>query len=403
MNCSSRHNPIRTLLTVLLAVLITACERRDLWVYGDDLSLLTLVTDWSRCNETPGGMTYIFFPKDGQGTRVQRTTAEVRSTRVALDEGSYQLLLFNYSPAEFSNQDILGLENINTARVTSRTELDQHGSLEPLFGYYSWKTPLFTDNYGSYADSLASYQATGAIPEQGYVHDDQSALHIWPSYEQPEQIDAYSQDNIEVSREMSVAPWQLIHYEDKDDFTSTLREYQIDALPEPLVWDIEVIVYIRNPQYFRAMQATVAGLSITKMLATAQTTNEAGHIYLPAFARGKYSDPAISDDSVAIFSARATTFGLQPLADNQQRPADQVRLNLLVTQRDNRTLREYHYDVGQHILVYPEQRLLRIIIRSYDQWLRNYPILPYVLDEGQAGFDAVVKPWEEEEELDLRM
>ena len=400
---SIRHNPIRTLLTVLLAALITACERRDLWVYGDDLSLLTLVTDWSRCNETPGGMTYIFFPKNGYGTRLQRTTAEVHSTRVALDEGSYQLLLFNYSPAEFSNQDILGLENISTARVTSRTELDQHASLEPLFGYYSWKTPLFTDNYGSYADSLDSYQVTGTIPDQGYVHDNQSASRIWPSYEQPEQIDAYTEDNIEITREMSVAPWQLIHYEDRDDFTSTLREYEIDATPDPFVWDIEVIVYIRNPQYYRAMQASIAGLSITKMLATAKTTQEAGHIYIPAFTRGRYSDPLIADDSVAIFSARATTFGLQPLDEGMERQPDQVRLNLLITQRDNRTLREYHYDVGQEILVYPEQRLLRIIIRSYGDRLRNYPIMPYVLDEGQAGFDAVVDPWDQEEDLELNM
>jgi len=75
-----------------------------------------------------------------------------------------------------------------------------------------------------------------------------------------------------------------------------------------------------------------------------------------------------------------------------------VRLNVKFLLRDRRTVRYYHFDVGNQVYVYPNEYALSVDLRGVlpeDE----IPDLPYVEGVNGIDFDGVVVPWEPTEEV----
>ena len=69
--------------------------------------------------------------------------------------------------------------------------------------------------------------------------------------------------------------------------------------------------------------------------------------------------------------------------------------------RDEATVLNYHYDLGdKYIAVIDDQLIVNIDIPVDFPGL---PDLPYVESKGSAGFDATVTPWEEGGTADTTM
>ena len=75
------YKGLRECTWALLLVILASCtDRRDLWVMADEYRQLELVTDWSEADDYPGGMTAWFIDNDGSGYTRNFKTAEVEHT-----------------------------------------------------------------------------------------------------------------------------------------------------------------------------------------------------------------------------------------------------------------------------------------------------------------------------------
>lgn len=81
-----------------------------------------------------------------------------------------------------------------------------------------------------------------------------------------------------------------------------------------------------------------------------------------------------------------------------QRDPRQIRINLKLLLRDRKTIKYYHFDVGNLVWVYRNEYALRIdLMDGFD----GQPDLPYVEPYNGMGFDGVVVPWEDGEKVDV--
>ena len=119
------RNVLPVAAIALLALGVSNCDRRDLWVYGDQFKQVMLNVDWRfYMRDTllypnqpdPDGMTVWFYPTDGRKS-YQATTSEVRHYETYLSAGDYEAVVIDYSPQEYGHQEFIGMEWANTAKV----------------------------------------------------------------------------------------------------------------------------------------------------------------------------------------------------------------------------------------------------------------------------------------------
>ena len=105
-----------------IVFLLSGCERRELYVFGDELHNVYLDVDWSdyvpgHPETKPDNMSVWFYPDSGERTK-HSTTAEVEHyDDIYLSGGRYQGLVVDYSPAEFSFQRFVDMDKLPTAHV----------------------------------------------------------------------------------------------------------------------------------------------------------------------------------------------------------------------------------------------------------------------------------------------
>ena len=96
------HYPLSIINLLLLLAVTTSCERRELYVYGDEYRSVELNVDWRKYSQTdPDGMTAWFYPLNTEQNKPYRiTTANVRRHELYLPGGLYRGMVIDYSPEE---------------------------------------------------------------------------------------------------------------------------------------------------------------------------------------------------------------------------------------------------------------------------------------------------------------
>ena len=378
---NSRYNILQTvaLVAVVLSVL-TGC-RRDLWVYTDDFRQVELVTDWSQAHEMPGGMTWWFMSNDREGVYRHGTTAEVTHAWLSLPRGVFTGVVFDYSPAEYSHQQFVGMTSPNEALVQINPSADQPLADNELYG---------DEAVAYYMDGIGRNEATG--------------MYVLSA--EPELM------NVDTLRNVTIVTGiddELIPYEDRDKYTSNVVTQTFYAEPQPIVWDLQVRVYVKGLQYMNSVKGSVAGLADGCWLAPLR------HTSTPCLQALDSWRATMVNDSIGYISTTINTFGLTDLdmpasdgrlADSMLRVArradvitteadyDQhLRLNLQFLLRDNATILNFHYNVGSEAITVIDDRLVVSIDIPID-YPDGIPVLPFVEAAGTAGFDATVSPWE---------
>ena len=92
-------------ILLCLLLLLVGCERRDLTYY--ETAEITLTVDWSQSgldniDEAAHGATAIFYPIDGGDPKIFLMGNYSEET-VRLQQGVYNVILFNRSFTDFSN------------------------------------------------------------------------------------------------------------------------------------------------------------------------------------------------------------------------------------------------------------------------------------------------------------
>ena len=390
-----------TSLALAAVLFLTGC-RRDLWVYGDEFTSVTLDVDWRKYQSSdPGGMTCWFFPEDESIMPSRITTANVRHTNLYLGHGRYTGVVIDYSPQEYSRQEFVGMDRASTACVQGTPASYQPEATAPaqLYGPACFHEPLPV-----------------TLPATGF----------YQVMNQPEQM---ALDTLKDMVILSGEYGDYIPYEERDTYQSTLSMQQFYSIPTSPIWNMRIRVYVKGIDYLWQVEGSLAGLATGRYLALNRNTD------VPCLYSLTEWSVQRTGDNEGYIACTVSNFGLRgsqhpyrcyddqgrditPDSDGSRAPTraeagnqvnwehtrtvtpDDLQLNLVLTLRDQSTELDYHFDVGESVISYDNQLVLQL---ELDSSTPGYPDLPYVDAASSAGFDAVVSPWEDGGSADISM
>lgn len=364
------------LVAVLVTVLLASCERRELYVYGDEFHSVELEVDWRQYVDTdPDGMTVWFYPLDDPAHAPYRsTTANVRRHGIYLPSGHYTGIVIDYSPNEYSRQQFLDMDSLTGARVEAVPALWQPDSLtvagegvpaglndevnRVLFGESAW-TALMADR-PPLRDSTGLYTVASQPERMG--------------------LDTLVNRYVDGGIYGDYIPWR-----ERETYQSSLKVTTLYAEPLPIVWTLHVRIWIRSGfNYLWQTPASVTGLADGHYLPLDVNTAR------PCLHSIDGWDYVRTGDNTGYIETSISTFGLCSTFTGD--PAD-LRLNVQFVLRDHATVVGRCFDVGDCVEIYERRLLLDLELDQVN--------LPYVDAYNGAGFDAEVTPWEEEPPIDI--
>lgn len=392
------RNVLPVAAIALLALGVSNCDRRDLWVYGDQFKQVMLNVDWRfYMRDTllypnqpdPDGMTVWFYPTDGRKS-YQATTSEVRHYETYLSAGDYEAVVIDYSPQEYGHQEFIGMEWANTAKVQALP----HSYQAP-----EGEVQLFGPN---------AYAGTPALPST------QPNTGLYTVSFEPEQM-ASDTVNMTIS---SGKYDDYIPYDEYEEYQRTLVKQEFNAKPLILPWRMRIRVYVRGIYYLHDTKASIAGLADGYMLALGHTSDQPCIQYLDDW------EVHVTGDNVGYVAMTFNTWGLRnsmwppsdysptiyyPMWPNYRpqdtqtsgKPSD-IRLNFKFLLRDRKTVMYYHYDIGDMVQIHPREYALRVdLLDGFTCQPDNQPNLPYVEAYNGLGFDGWVVPWADGADADV--
>ena len=372
----------------VLGVLLSAATgcRRPLFVAGDEFHSVALNTDWrSYQSSDPDGMTAWFFPKNGEERSYRITTSNVRRHEFYLPHGDYMGVVIDYSPEEYGAQEFTGMDFASTALVRATRSDYQPDSVKALFGPECFHKALPT-----------------VIPETGL-------------YEVANQPEKMALDTLKDMHVNGGSYGYYIPYKERDTYQENIVVQDFYANPVIPVWKLRIRIFVTGSDYLYELTGSVAGLASGRYLALDKPSEE------PCLLSTGDWEFQQSGKNEGYYATTLSTFGilgglkpLQCLVNGNYEPdtrtlmkepaviadwtgcaemkPEDVRLNLKFLLRDRHTTLYYHYDLGEHVVSYDDELVLRI---DLDKDFAGHPDLPYTEPFNGAGFDADVKPWED--------
>lgn len=412
-------------MAACMALLLSGCDRRDLFVYGDEFRSVVLDVDWREYDapRDPDGMTVWFYPLDDPGHAPYRTTtANVRHQEFYLPGGRYQGVVIDYSPEEYSRQEFTGMDSVATACVVSRLAAYQPDSLT-VAGEGVSRDISSQVNAQLFGDT-AWTSLVGTRPERDAV----SGLYNVVDPPEMMALDTLTSTIIDQGGYSDYIP-----YEERDSYQSTLTIQQLYAQPTTIIWRLRLRIHILDGyNYLWKQVASISGLADGHLLGQHRNTDRSclmtvsdwemqrtgtNEGYLAATINTFGLRPASMRNDAELHSTTGQNSGMATDDRTVSRTATgtgqssdnhwwdyytnvclpaQIRLNISFVLRDRATVLHYHYNVGDRITLYDEQLVLRID-------LEPNIILPYADAYSGTEFGADVTPWQDEEPMDVPM
>lgn len=375
----------------MVAASLGSC-RRPLYVAGDEFYSAVLNTDWRQYQTSdPGGMTAWFYPTDKNERSYRTTTADVRRAEIFLPAGSYTGVVIDYSPEEYGRQEFLGMEYANTALVRATPASYQPETEPELFGPAAFRTAIEPVNKDTGLSQVLN---------------------------EPEMMGTDTLCNMLV---YGGDYGYYIPYEERDTYQAAFNVQNFYAYPVTPLWRLRIRIYVKGIDYLREASGSVAGLADGRYLALNHTSDTPCLISVPEWEKQR------TGDNEGYIAATITTFGLlngqkpgtvyEPFTQEElaaRQPAviadwtgagnmipRDIRINFRFLLRDRSTVLYYHFDVGDCVVSYDKQQVLRI---DLGKGVRpDLPDLPFVEAYGSAMFDADVEPWVDGPETDVIM
>lgn len=343
----------------VLAVLcvLTACERRPLEVYTEDVAAINVEIDWMKnFGMVPSGMTLMVYDDQGDIIRNIISNNVTRQT-LYLPLGTYYMTIFNHSYEEFGSMHFNDL-NLHHSAAARANPLRSHALTY-------WEQP------------------TGGT----YMQD-------------PEDI-AVATDTIVVTDEMLAG--QQYRFADYRDRASLFPDTTVTVFPEdpyPMTVTLYVKAKIKRRQSVKAITANVSGMADGFYLNRIDRTAEDGTLYLDDWKMQKYGE---DHDSLGLITTQIATFGMphgKELSTERDSTDNVLTFHLDLTDGD---VQDVSFNVGRDVrYIYPSGREAQVRRREdlYDLKIEIdlseviiAPPKPPVTTG--AGFDAWVDPWED--------
>lgn len=254
----NRTTTIAATLLATLLLALTACERRELWLYERDLNRVVLNVDWSYFHLRPEHMTAVFYPKDG-GRPIVVTTSDIYTSELHLPAGTYDVVLFNRMESEYSYQAFRYQQDFQQYEV--------------------FTLPLFSQP----ARNVDLYDPTR------------------PIYNPPEFMAVDTLCNLVISR--AQASDSLIRYKDKDQYAGGENTQVINMLPQEMVYTLRIKIFVHGLQYMYSVKGCIDGLADAYHLGICQRSAAGAQYQLSG-----WKATALTD-STGYITNSITTFG----------------------------------------------------------------------------------------------
>ena len=398
---------VAMLLLMLLAM--ASCERRELYVYGDEFHSVELEVDWRKYQSTPpDGMTVWFYPLDTERTAPYRsTTANVRHHDLYLPGGHYQGVVVDYSPEEYSRQEFLGMESVETARVELTPATYQPDSLT-VYGEGVDKTKSDTVNLHLFSD-MAWNDAQDSRPAK----NEANGLYVVAGQPETMALDTLNNRFVDHGEYGDYIP-----YKERDSYQQKITITTLRSEPETVIWKLRLRIWIESGFTSLWQQpASISGLSSGHLLALNENTDDSCIMLIEDWQAER------TGQDCGYITTTVSTFGLRPesvRADRQLHAgtradgdyytrvcnADDIKFNISFLLRDHATLLHYHFNVGNQMVSFDNQLVLRLDVGPEFFYPNNpngpKPIeLPQVDAYNGTGFGADVTPWDDEPPVDV--
>lgn len=390
----------------LVIVTFTACqpwyEREPLEIYYDGVAQVRIDVDWmNHLGERPELMT-IMLTKDGDQFTDVRVTNEVDRAYYRLGEGTYNVMVFNYSYDDYSTMRFEDRDSYS--RLTARSN--------DLRNYMN----------GEWDRGVVYMQNPGLI--------------------------GVAVDTFTITKEDIESQRHFIDYRDRekpDTLSIVRRETVYD-----MTCNLNVYVRTTGLKYMKSLVGNVSGLADGFTLSSGHRTTEHGPILLNAwfkrtgtqmemldiFKRTRADEGNRADTTIVVnpdtlyqddgqvhdwLCASVSTFGL-PFGDEdpELRTPGTHLLTLCFTLLDG-SKRTFVYDVSRYMRYRTNfidglsgsrgndgrrSPRLQLDLDLIVDIPLDFPDLPYVPDPEEpsgpaSGFDAIVDPWEENDPVDV--
>lgn len=178
---------IRKWMLLCLLPLLTSCERRELTYYNT--AEITLTVDWSQsgldnAEEAAHGATAIFYPVDG-GEPQTFLLGNYSQETVRLQQGVYNIIVFNRSFTDFSNIAFRGGDKYETLEAYNKKTETRIAGKKDVRTVIAPPEKLAAATVADFAvtqDMLGNYTrtTTGKAAYPATANDESHALHLIP-------------------------------------------------------------------------------------------------------------------------------------------------------------------------------------------------------------------------------
>ncbi len=372
-------NRISWITFICLALVLMACEHKELCYMHPHTAPILLKVDWKQFlhKEEPTGMTVLVYEDDGPVAETH-ITAELDSVMLYLPVGNYHSVVFNQSSPEFGRVSFTGMDHFHTAKVT----------IEPVTGK-TWYVP--------------PHRAPEAEDEENAEDAEDSENVDKPEKvsRSPEWIGTDTEMDWVVTPEMialqnEFSQWQAEEQQQRSSRQSMQGTVVAWHDPVNIIYTLTVNVHIKGIYNLRSARASFSSLSDGYIFSTATRTEDKVTQLMEEW---KLSiDDA--DPTQGLIKSTVQCFGLPP--SHRGTPSENYfDLELLLV--DNKTILKYPFEVGHKI----EQRTDEHgnLLLELEVYLELDDPLPDVKPEGgnSGGFDATVDDWGPEENYEIQM
>ncbi len=349
-------------LTYML-ILMCGCTLRELTYDYHPFYTVPVYVDWTQFeDETPTGMTVMFFPRSGK-TPVVELTHSVYSTKVKLRTGMYDVVVFNQSDGEFGSLGFRGMDKYETAEVfVAETES-------------TWYKTKDDDN------KLAAQPEPFAIA----VYEGFEVTQAMVDLEREEREAAKAEAENRIEKKLS------------DELKPT-----ISLAPHSVIAKGEVNINVDGIYNLRSVRAKLSGVAENMNISTGIAGQNGATHLLEMWS--KEVDEA--DYTKGMIFTDFTTFGHKGMVLSKAEGSEWegVMLDVQVLLVDNKTVMDFHFDVSDYITVDGTIGKIVLNINIGRDENSDAPIsLPDVKPEGgsEGGFEAEVDNWGDEVDVEV--
>ena len=357
------RNSVSAVLGILLMLIATSCDRRQLWDEWDTLVPVDVKVNWKQSRwadfdegEAPTGMSVYAFDQTGKQEPVVIVTNSIEHIEAKLYDGDWNMFVFNQSVMEYASLKFSGMNRYASAQIETIPQASR------------W----FASSRAEWVTRSNSPWAVQTRATRGQTRADEYSL----TTKQPIWFANDCYEGVIIDENSIIR-----------DFTPHTRFDDGTFYPKSAIIKMGVKVHFKGFANLYTVRAVISGVAKSYNISKMHSQNE-----MTAHELTGWTSKA-ETDSTGYVETNFQTFGL---VDGYSYQPEELYLHLDVMLVDGQTIMTYDMPVG-NLVKTTEDDDIDLIIEIKD------PLeLPNVkMTGGGNGFDITVSDWEDEINIDI--